>query len=289
LVVNVTAPIYRRPLALSRVLVMLWLALSALNGSEPANAIEPTLVIAADAGQRQFTAAELLARPDSADLSVNGDIYHHTVTYRVVPLLSLLGSSSSERLDTVEARASDGFVSEIPWELIARGANHGAVAWLAIEEPGHPWPSLPHQTESAGPFYLVWERPERSGVTREQWPYKLISLSFVESPVHRWPQLALPASTSDDSSAWRGQGVFVIQCLPCHRLNGGGASDTGPDLGRPMNPTQYLTEVGLRALIRNPRTVRTWPGQRMIGFDKTVLPDTDLDAVVAYLRVMANR
>jgi mono/diheme cytochrome c family protein len=277
-----------RPQAFSRALLMLWLALLTLNISEPANAAEPALVIAGDAGQRRFTAAELLARPDCADLSVSSDIYHHTVTYRAVPFLSLVGSNSNDRLDTVEAQARDGFVSEIPWELFARGANHGAVAWLAVEDPSRPWPLLPHETESAGPFYLVWEHPERSGVTREQWPFKLIRLSFVESPVHQWPQLGLPAGTSDDHPAWRGQGVFVVQCLPCHRLNGGGASDAGPDLGRPMNPTQYLTEAGLRALIRNPRAVRTWPGQRMMGFDKTVLSENDLDEVVAYLRTMAG-
>jgi hypothetical protein len=72
-------------------------------------------------------------------------------------------------------------------------------------------------------------------------------------------------------------------------LNGGGASDTGPDLNRPMNPTQYLTEAGLRALIRSPRSVRTWPDQLMGGFDKATLPDADLDALVAYLRSMSQK
>ena len=70
-------------------------------------------------------------------------------------------------------------------------------------------------------------------------------------------------------------------------MNGGGASDSGPDLGRPMNPTQYLTEAGLRAIIRNPRAVRAWPAQQMIGFSKAIIPDDDLDALVAYLRAMA--
>jgi hypothetical protein len=70
-------------------------------------------------------------------------------------------------------------------------------------------------------------------------------------------------------------------------LNGGGASDTGPDLGRPMNPTQYLTDAGLRAIIRNPRAVRSWPKEQMIGFGERVISNADLDAVVAYLRAMA--
>jgi mono/diheme cytochrome c family protein len=258
-------------------------------------AAQGTLVIADGAGERRFTAAELLSRPDvellakpdAAALGVTGDIYRHTVAYRAVPLLSLLGGNSDDQFDTIEAQASDGFVSQIPLALIARGEHGGAVAFIAVEDPAHPWPPLPQKTETAGPFYLVWEHPEKSGVTREQWPYQLVRLAFVESPVHRWPQLSAPTDVPAGALVRRGQDVFITQCLPCHRLNGGGGSDTGPDLGRPMNPTQYFTDAGLRAIIRNPQAVRTWPNQQMIGFGKRALSDADLDALVAYLRAMA--
>jgi mono/diheme cytochrome c family protein len=274
-------------------LLLLVLVLPAPGQSQAAQA---TLVIAGGAGEQHLTAAELLARPDAAllatpdaaDPNVTGDIYHHTVAYRAVPLLALLGANPGDRFDTIEAQASDGFVSQIPLALIARGAQGGAVAFIAVEDPAHPWPPLPHKTETAGPFYLVWQHPERSGVTREQWPYQLVRLSFVESPVHRWPQLAARADLPAGAPARRGQEVFITQCLPCHRLNGGGASDTGPDLGRPMNPTEYLTEAGLRAIIRNPQAVRTWPGQHMIGFGERTLPNADLDALIGYLRAMAS-
>jgi hypothetical protein len=58
----------------------------------------------------------------------------------------------------------------------------------------------------------------------------------------------------------------------------------GPDLGLPMNVTEYLTDTGLRAIVREPRAVRTWPQQQMPGFGPVSLPDTDLDALIAYLR-----
>lgn len=251
-------------------------------------AAEPTLIIDNGAGVQHFTAAELLARPDSVFLNVTGDVYHQTIAYRAVPLLSLLGNNPQGRFDAVEAQASDGFVAQIPLALIAKGASGGSVAFIAVEDLAHPWPALPRKTETAGPFYWIWKDPERSGVTREQWPYQLVRLSFVESPIHRWPQLSAPASVSANDSARHGQDVFVTQCLPCHRLNGGGASDTGPDLGRPMSPTQYLTEAGLRAIIRNPQAVRTWPDRRMIGFAESILSNGDLDALIAYLRVMAS-
>jgi mono/diheme cytochrome c family protein len=253
--------------------------------SDPAT--EPALVVEHGANQQRFTIDQLLRRPDIVMLSVTGDIYHHAVTYRGVPLLAILGDSTDPQFDTIEAAARDGFVSQIPLALISRAANGGAVAYLAIEDPAHPWPHLPQRTDTAGPFYLIWEHPERSAITREQWPYQLSRLTFVESPVHRWTQLAVPAAIAADAPARHGQEVFVVQCLPCHRLNGGGASDTGPDLGRPMNPTQYLTEAGLRAIIRNPRTVRIWPSQQMIGFSKAIISDDELDALVAYLRTMA--
>lgn len=79
----------------------------------------------------------------------------------------------------------------------------------------------------------------------------------------RWPQLALPAGHAADVPAQTGRETYFRLCLPCHQLNGGGAGVSGPDLGRPMNATQYLTEAGLRRIIRDPRAVRTWPGRRV--------------------------
>lgn len=268
-------------------LVLIAFLVISLGKTQPACAAEPTLTIGNGSETRLFTAAELQARPDGVVLNVQGDIYHGAVPYRAVPLLAVLKDIFSEKLDTVEASARDGFVSQIPLALIMRGASEGAVAWIAVEDPVYPWPSLPNKSETAGPFYLVWQYPERSGVSREQWPYQLTRLTLVESPIHRWPQLALPDNLPAGSPAQDGQRAFLTHCIACHRLNGGGASGTGPDLARPMSPTQYFADAGLRALIRNPRAVRTWPEQHMPGFNKNALSDADLDGIVAYLRVMA--
>jgi mono/diheme cytochrome c family protein len=271
-----------------RVLILFTPIVLALIGTLPARAAQPTLTVNADGRSHEYTAAALLARPDSVSLSVPYDtVYGSPVSYRAVPLLALLGEIPQGRLDTLEALATDGFAAEIPLKLIARGASGGAVAWLAVEDPAHPWPRLPHRATSAGPFYLVWENPRLSDIGGEQWIFALASLSFVESPAVRWPQLALPAGHAADVPAQTGRESYFGLCLPCHQLNGGGAGVSGPDLGRPMNVTQYLTEVGLRSIIRDPRAVRTWPGQHMRGFDQTELPEADLDAVIAYLRAMA--
>jgi mono/diheme cytochrome c family protein len=279
-----------------RILALLPFVVTASIASSPGTAAEPTLTInrpgteASGAKSQEYTAAALLARRDAVSITVQDDVsYRRTMTYRAVPLLALLSGARDSRFDTLEARATDGFVAQIPLDLVTRGTHGGAVAWLAVEDPAHPWPSLPNHTDSAGPFYLVWDHPQRSDVRSEQWPYALASLTFTESPLHRWPQLSVPANHSADTAAQSGQKVFLALCLPCHKINGGGVGAVGPDLGQPLSPTQYLTEAGLRALIRDPRAVRTWPEQHMTGFGPKTLPDTDLDALIAYLRAMADK
>jgi mono/diheme cytochrome c family protein len=80
-----------------------------------------------------------------------------------------------------------------------------------------------------------------------------------------------------------------MQCLPCHKLNGAGASDVGPDLNLPQNPTEYLAPQGLHDLIRNPRAVRTWPALAMPSFPPDHLSDREIELIIAYLKHMAGR
>jgi mono/diheme cytochrome c family protein len=81
----------------------------------------------------------------------------------------------------------------------------------------------------------------------------------------------------------------MTQCLPCHKLRGAGEAAIGPDLGQPMPATEYLTDRGLRALMRNPQQVRTWPQQQMPAFDAAALTYADIDAVLAYLHAVAKQ
>ncbi len=255
-----------------------------------ARADEPSLALTLGDTTHRFPTSELLARPDATDVLIPDDVdYHRTTVYRAVPLLSLLSGLTQGRFDTLELRATDGFVAQVSWSLVQKGATGGAQAWIAVEPPDHPWPALPGMDVGAGPFYLVWEHPERSGVSREQWPYQLASVTAVARPIDRWPQLAIDSTLQADASAQRGQEVFITNCLPCHRLNGSGLSEIGPDLGTPMNAVEYMTERGLRAMVRGPGSVRTWPLQRMPGFGPEALSEADLDALIAYLRHIADR
>ena len=272
-----------------RSFAMLPLFVTALTCSSWTAAAQPTLTVSGGGRSQEYSVPALLGKPDAVSITVQEDVsYRRAMTYRAVPLLTLLQGMRADQFDTLEARATDGFVAQIPLELVTHGAKGGAVAYLAIEDPTHPWPILPNQKASAGPFYLVWDHPQRSNVSTEQWPYALTSIALAQSPLHRWPQLALPAGHSADAVAQSGQKVFVTLCLPCHQLNGAGVGKVGPDLGQPMNVTRYITGAGLRAIVRNPAAVRTWPEQRMTGFGRNTLPDADLDALLAYLQAMAD-
>jgi len=138
-------------------------------------------------------------------------------------------------------------------------------------------------------FYLVWQHTERAGVSPEQWVYALAALTAVPSPVQRWPAIAVEPSVPADEPAHRGQAAFIANCLPCHRLGGAGEGTVGPDLLLPMPATGYFTAAGLRTLIRDSAAVRHWPAQQMPAFNVSSMPDTDIEAIIAYLRYLAAR
>ena len=108
------------------------------------------LVITEDKTERLLTTAELLGRSDGRLVTVQTDLSPKPITYHAVPLLSPLGDINDKHFDTLEAWATDGFVSQIPLALTAGGAKGGAIAWIAIDDPAHPWPDcLARRTRQA--------------------------------------------------------------------------------------------------------------------------------------------
>jgi mono/diheme cytochrome c family protein len=253
-------------------------------------AAEPLLEVTVGGETRSFTRDALLARPDAAEITVPMDITYRTpMTYRAVPVAGLLSGLTIPPDNFIEAVALDGFVAQLPLDLILNADPAKPVAWLAIETADRPWPSLPGKDVSAGPFYIVWTGPLEGSVRSEQWPFQMAKLESQPSPAARWPELAVDPSLPATDPVRAGQALFGIQCLTCHKLNGAGASNVGPDLNLPMNPTEYMTPQGLHALIRDPKSVRTWPAQAMPPFPPDYLSDREIDLVIAYLQHMAGR
>lgn len=250
---------------------------------------QSALELETDGTARALTRQTLLARPDAADIHVPRDIaYGKPMTFRAVPFADLLGDGLPAD-GVLETRAADGFAAQLPLDLVRRRTPAGAVPWLAIEDPAHPWPKLPGKQVSAGPFYLVWLGPGASSVRGEQWPYQIVRITIESSPLARWPSLAVDAALPANDPARAGQRLFVTQCLACHRLDGAGSSHAGPDLNTPMNPVDYFQPAALRRYIRNPASVRDWPGRSMPAFPPDQLSDRELDQIVAYLAYMARR
>lgn len=253
-------------------------------------ALHGTRVMAAElhlelpAGTRTWTSAALLAHPQAEDIRIPADVaYQRAMHYRAVPLAALLEGVAAG--DHLQAVALDGFAAELAAAPLLAG--QGARAWLAVEDPAQPWPALAQGKPSAGPFYLVWQHPEAAQIGPEQWPFQVARIRLLEPLAQRFPALLPAAGASAEVQA--GFAQFQKHCLACHRLNGAGDSQFGPDLNIPHNPTEYFGPGFLALYIRNPQSLRRWPQGRMPGFSQSVISDNQLDQLIGYLRHMAGR
>lgn len=237
-------------------------------------------------GSRQWESEALLKHPQAREIHIARDVsYKKPMTYRAVPLAALLEGVRPE--DHLQAVALDGFAAEMPAApLLKKGP---AQAWLAIEDPAKPWPPLGKGKPGAGPFYLVWSNPEAGPISPEQWPFQVASIRRLQPVAERFPALLPAPGLSASDPVIKGFALFQKNCLACHRLNGAGDAQFGPDLNIPHNPIEYFRPEFLRAYVRDPQSLRQWPQARMPGFSPDVLPDADLDALLAYLSHMAKR
>lgn len=235
-------------------------------------------------GSRSWSTAQLLTHPQAQQIEISADVaYKRAMSYRAVPLAALLdGVQPGDHLQVV---ALDGFAAELPAAPLL--ANQGARAWLAVENPAQPWPALAAGKPSAGPFYLVWQNPEAAQIGPEQWPFQVARFRLLAPVAQRFPALLPAADASAEVQA--GFAVFQKNCLACHRLNGAGDSQFGPDLNIPHNPTEYFAGDFLRQYIRDPQSLRRWPQGRMPGFSEEVLSDRELGELIVYLKSMVNR
>jgi mono/diheme cytochrome c family protein len=251
---------------------------------------QPVLEVVIGGETRQYARDALLARPDVASIDVASDVaYGRAMSFRAVPLEALLAGLNPPADSVIETAALDGFAAQLPLDLITNTDPAKAIAWLAIEPADKPWPPLPGKTASARPFYVLWTGALAATIRSEQWPYQVAKLSSHPSPAARWPALGVDPTLAATHPVRAGQTLFVTQCLPCHTLNGAGASTVGPDLNKPMSPPEYLTPAALRALIRDPKSVRTWPGQLMPGFAADQMSDHEIDLVIEYFAHMTTR
>jgi len=257
---------------------------TALLLSMPLHAAQ--LLIDLGSGSRAWQTEELLRHPEARDISIQDDVsYKRQMRYRAVPLADLLPGLKPQ--DHLQAVALDGFAAELSAAPLLE--RQGARAWLAIEDPHKPWPALAAGKPSAGPFYLVWTNPAAGHISPEQWPFQVARIQRLAPVAERFPALRPDPALAADGPVNQGFALFQKNCLACHRLNGAGDSQFGPDLNVPYNPTEYFGGDFLKRYIRDPQSLRRWPQAKMPGFSNSVLPDTELELLLDYLRHMAGR
>ena len=137
-------------------------------------AAEPAVEVEVGAEKRSFTRGELLARPDAVTIEVPKEVTSGApMTYRAVPAAALLSGLTFPPGSVIEAVAIDGFAAQIPLDLMLNTDPSKSMAWVAIEPEDQPWPKVRGKDYTAGPFYVVWTKPEASGIRSEYWAYQL--------------------------------------------------------------------------------------------------------------------
>jgi len=230
-----------------------------------------------------YLAPDLLSNPSVRHIEIEHDpVYQRSKIYRAIPVARLLKGLQISHDDYVQVRATDNFSVAMPAPLLKGAAKTDTEAFLAIEDPPNSWDAIPGKTGSAAPFYIVWQSAS-APVARTYWVYRVAALTITDSPYKRWPSLRVPDALAATDPVWRGRDRFVAVCMPCHRFNGDGEGNAGPDLVKPMSPLDYLQPAAHKKLIRDSSAVRTWPGQKMPAFDQASLSDADLEAIIAWL------
>ena len=279
-------------IAYSRIAVLALLLASAFAAdARAAGAADPQLTFQADNQQITFKRSELMKRPDIETLSIPNDPTYpgRTMTYKAVRVTALFDRLKIADDAVVQFRCLDGFSAPITKERLLNKLPAKSLAYIAIEEPDKPWPAVKAGGPSAGPFYLIWLKPEASFIGPEEWPFQLVAFEVKGTLETLYPNIFPDSKLEPTSAARQGFAVFTKNCFACHTLNRAGAGEVGPDLNVPMNPTEYFQKAALRKLVRDPQSLRHFPRSRMSAFPKAILSEQELDQLIAYLEHMAKR
>ena len=261
------------------------------EGGKANYATKPFLTIRNQLHMIQFSRQEFLVSPSLKKLTVEKDPSYggQSRTYSVVPAAPLFKDFKFTPETTIVFSCLDGFSAPISVEKILNTDPKKAIAYIAFETANDPWPGIKSRdNKSAGPYYLVWENPEKSQISQEEWPFQLSGFEIKGSFAEQFPHIIPEAGMKEDNPVMKGFKSFTKNCFACHSLNGDGLAHVGPDLNLPFSPTEYFKPEFLKMLIRKPSSLRTWTGAKMSSFTKETLPDEELNSIISYLQYMAK-
>jgi mono/diheme cytochrome c family protein len=259
------------------------------EGLRPSN---PQFVVVNGNQKKIFLRSELLKLPSLKQLSIANDPAYagHNRTYSAIPVSTLFKGIAVGENSVIAFSCSDGFSALISTKKLLNTDPQQSMAYLAVETTKDPWPPLkPGDAATAGPFYLIWENPDKSNIVTEEWPYQLVSFEVKISEESQYPLLVPGESVPPQSSIEQGYHTFMKNCFACHSLNGEGKDKMGPDLNIPFSPTEYMKPDYLVRLVRDPQGLRHWPQAKMPGFKVASLSEVDLKNLIDYLDFMAKK
>jgi mono/diheme cytochrome c family protein len=172
-------------------------------------------------------------------------------------------------------RAEDGYTVPMEGSKLLDGT-----AYLALADADHPstWDRIGPQRADPGGFYLVWKGPDRADLVTYPRPWSLVRIERTRFEAV-YPHVAPPPGEWTDAVK-AGYSIFRGECIRCHAINREGGH-VGPDLNVPQSIVEYRPVEQIKAYIKDPQTFRygAMPAHPH-------LEDGDLDALVAYFRVM---
>ena len=121
----------------TRAFVRALILLSLLLAPGLARADEPTITITVGDNKRSFTRGELLARADATTIEVARDItFRLPMSYRAVRVAALLAGMTLPPDSVIEAVALDGFVAQLPPDLMLNTDNRQGHRLACNRTPG---------------------------------------------------------------------------------------------------------------------------------------------------------
>ncbi len=270
-----------------RILLLIFLSVSSLGLSK-----EVTLTIQTQKSKIIIKRSDLLTRKqDLETVFIPIDpTYSKPMTYTAIRVTKLFDSLKLPPEHLLQFKALDGFSAPISLDRLLNTDKQRSIAYIAIEPSDKFWPPIKAGSKlSAGPFYLIWQNPEASQISREEWPYQLVSFEVLGPLLQTYPDIFPDEKLAADSSIRKGFAVFRTNCFTCHTMNKNGASQLGPDLNFPMSPVEYFNEEIFKKYIRNPQAVRHWPQAKMTGFSKEAISDQQLSDLLDYFKHMKSR
>ncbi len=258
-------------------------------GAAPATATETALRFVRDGElQRSLDLETLRSRCDVETVVIERDPYYgRRKSFHACPLAQVLtlgfGPSPPRAAGgSFFLRARDGYERPASAERLAEAGAYLAFADADLTRGATPaWEPIDRRQLDPGPFYLVWSRAHQTDTHRYPWPYQLSRIEWAAFET-RFPH-TLPGGAGEDSEAWAGFAIFRRDCIACHAINGEGGK-VGPDLNVPRSIVEYRPEEQIKAFVREPGAFRytSMPANPQLG-------ESDLDALIAYFREMAQR